>query len=79
MGEFKAEQKDILYNQKSDKKELLEAIREEKAERRRMKDKLEKVYESRDRVTVSYGRLFPLFNAFISAVVALAVSLFTKS
>lgn len=54
-------------------------IKEEKRDREKMEEKLEKVYESRDKVTVTFGRAFPIFNAFLSAVVAFIVAYFTKN
>lgn len=79
----------VEATQRSDKQELLgqihevktdlkEEIREVKHDVQKDREKLQQVYESRDRVTVSFGRMFPLFNAFISAIVAIFVVFFTK-
>jgi len=58
------------------KNDLVDAIREEKDERRRLEAKVEKVYEARNQVTVSFSRSFAAANAFIAGVIAVIVSLF---
>ena len=45
----------IELNQRSDKQELLMAIQREGRDREKMEDKLEKVYESRDKVKIMFG------------------------
>ena len=40
------------------------------------KEKLEKVYEARNQVTVNFSRAFATTNAFIAGVIAVIVSLF---
>ena len=57
------------------KQELLKAIQEEKHERERLEAKVEKVYEARNQVTVSFSRSFAATNAFIAGMIAIIVSL----
>jgi len=58
------------------KRDLIDAIGEEKNERKRLEAKVEKVYEARNQVTVSFSRSFAAANAFIAGVIAVIVSLF---
>lgn len=58
--------------------EARELLRDEKREREKMEEKMEQVYESRNRVTVSFSRAFAFTNGGISAVIALLVALFAS-
>lgn len=60
-------------------KDLKDDVRELKRDVKNERDKLQEVYESRDKVTVTFGRAFPVFNAFVSGIVAFIVVFFTKS
>jgi septal ring factor EnvC (AmiA/AmiB activator) len=56
--------------------EMFDLIREERNERENNEDKLEKIYESRDRVSVNFTRLWAVasfFIAILSSVVTLTI------
>ncbi len=57
--------------------QLVDLIREEKHEREKYEEKLQKVYESRDRVTVNFTRSWAtasFFIALIASTIVLAVA-----
>ena len=60
-------------DRRSDKTEIIEAIREEKHERERMEEKLDKVYESRNNVQVTFGWQWGMVSLFI-ATIAVGIS-----
>jgi len=64
------EQQDSRFEQ------MIDLIKNEKCEREKMEIKLEKIYESRDRVSVKFTRVWmfaSFFIALLSATIVLAV------
>ena len=64
------EQQDSRFEQ------MIDLIKNEKCEREKMEIKLEKIYESRDRVSVNFTRVWmfaSFFIALLSATIVLAV------
>lgn len=57
------------------KEDMKEDLREIKYDLRLDKEKLDKVYESRDQVTVKFSRAFTGINAVIAGFIALFISL----
>ncbi len=72
------EQVDKRFEQGEKRFDQLETlVREEKHEREKTEEKLEKVYESRDRVTVNFTRAWAtasFFVALIASTIVLAVA-----
>jgi hypothetical protein len=65
--------------EQSDKRfdQMFDLLRDEKHEREKMEDKLEKVYESRNRVTVSFTRTWAtasMFMALMASTIVLSVA-----
>jgi hypothetical protein len=53
--EAKARHQELIDLIKAEREDRIEALREERIERREMEHKLEKVYESRDKVKITFG------------------------
>ena len=66
----------IEQTRKEDRAEWRRGFDEIKYDLRLDKEKLEKVYEARNQVTVNFSRAFATTNAFIAGVLAVIVSLF---
>ena len=62
--------------QKEDRSEWRRSFEAVKYDLRLDKEKLEKVYEARNQVTVSFSRAFATANAAIAGVLAVMVSMF---
>ncbi len=63
-------------NREEDRTEWRRGFDEMKYDLRLDKEKLEKVYEARNQVTVGFSRAFATTNAFIAGIIAVLVSLF---
>ena len=58
--------------------QVIDLIKNEKHEREKTETKLEKIYESRDKVTVGFSRAFAGVNIILAALVAFFVSMWAK-
>jgi hypothetical protein len=77
MREFKTEMREFKTDTNRRFDEIFDLIRDEKQERKKNEDKLEKIYESRNLVCINFTRSWmfsSFFMAIFSAIIALAIN-----